>query len=225
MNSVDSNWKKQWKQSLCEWQNLAIFAMLYAMISMFLVPIFMVLTEKSPNLLFAGITFFITSLIFLYILSEDVKERQRDEELDKMKTIYQEAKQENFYDILSEIEVLVEEHTYDITEGDAPLLDEVEKILQDIEYIEEKCDISGSEAEEILIQIPKQIRLILQNYFEIFPEYRKELVLELLPTIREQREVLHKTYIQPYQNTFIHVCKESAENLRGQKREYLYIQD
>lgn len=227
MNTMSKGWKKYWKQVLFDWENFPDFGMLYAVVTVLATPIFVMITGKNPTLLFGGITFFITTLLFLCLTVLDAKEMQRNEEEKELEAIQQkEIKEtENFYDILNDIEVLIEEHTYDITEDDAPFLDEVEKLLQDIEYIEKKCDLMVSEREEILLQIPKQVRLIVESYFEVFPSKRKELTLELLPTIQEQREVLRKTYIQPYQDKVIHICKTNTENLRKEKREYLYIQD
>ena len=237
VNAVSKGWKKHWKQALCKWEIFLDFTILYALITLFVAPIFVIITEKTPNLLFGGITFFITTFLILGLTALDAKDMQRHEEEREreenefveqgLKDMQEKERQEteDFYDILSDIEVLVEEHTYDIKEGDEPLLDEVERLLQDIEYIEKKCELFDAEEEEILIQIPQKIRLIVQNYFEVLPIYRKEVAVELLPTIKEKREQLHTMYIKPYQDKVINICKTNTEDLRGNKREYLYIQE
>lgn len=227
MNSVDSNWKKYFKQTIMQKETLPVFIGIYTFINIISLALYFGITQTMPGWMF----FLFTALVTVLLLSPDfIKDMKRFQEQEEEDDAYDECeeiveKQESFYDMFLSIRMILEENVDSMTKCDQNFANEFERLLQDISYIENACTLSEKEEKEILIHMPMHWQDVLQTYFFIFPENREELANELLQKVQEQRKKLHTTYIQPHQNILIQQCKQKAKCMEEEKREYLYIQD
>ena len=227
MNTVSKGWKKYWKQALFQQKALTFFTILLASITVITMPIFMLITRTPPNGVCGGIAFLLTTVIFVFLLIQEMKDIQKYEEEDDACDAYERIadKQEGLYDIMPSIHLLLEKNTDTMTKYDTNFVNELEQLWKDISYIENACILLEKEEEEELIQIHMHWHNVLQTYFDIFPENRKELANELLLKVQGQRKKLRITYIHPHQDTLVQQCKQKAECMEEEKREYLYIQE
>ena len=231
MNHVDSNWKKYFKQTMMQKETLPVFIGVYGFITIISLALYSGVTHTMPGWMFFMFTTLVTVLLISPDFIKDMKRFREQEEEEKEEADacdeYEEIveKQESFYAILPSIYMILEENAEIMTKCDTNFVNEFEQLLQDISYIENACTLSEKEEKEILIHMPMHWQDVLQTYFFIFPENREELANELLQKVQEQREKLHATYIKPHQDTLIQQCKQKAEYMEEEKREYLYIQD